>query len=79
VNETAFRVLQEATGEAEKSLPAGQRPKEARNPEAVARGLKGGAKGGEKGGRARAASLTPEEREAAAQVAALARWKKQAD
>lgn len=67
-NEIAFRVLQEAIGERPKTVP-GQGPK---NPEAVSRG----SKGGKKGGKARAEALTPEEREAAAQVAALARWKK---
>jgi hypothetical protein len=38
VAETAFRVMQEATGQAEKTTP-GKGPK---NPEAVARGQKGG-------------------------------------
>lgn len=52
-NEIAFRVLQEATGEKPKTIP-GQGPK---NPDAVARG----SKGGKKGGRVRAARLTEDE------------------
>lgn len=68
VAETAFRVMQEAVGDAPKTDPASR----AKNPDAVARGRQGG----KKGGKARAEKLTPEEREAAAQVAALTRWKK---
>ncbi len=71
--EIAFRVMQEATGEAEKTLPPGQRPK---NADAVARGSTGGKKGGTKGGKARAEKLTSQQREAIAQLAATARWKK---
>lgn len=77
VAETAFRVTQEALGEATKTKPPSERSKDEKNLQAVARGSKGGKKGGAKGGRARAASLTPDEREAAAQLAVLARWKKQ--
>lgn len=66
--EIAFRVMQEATGEAPKTPPPGERPK---NADAAERG----AKGGKKGGKARAEKLTGEQREAIAQVAALARWK----
>ena len=36
-------------------------------------------KGGAKGGKAKARSLTPEERSEAAQIAAAARWKKTDD
>lgn len=36
-------------------------------------------KGGLKGGKARAQSLTPEQRSEAAQIAAAARWKKSGD
>ncbi|HEX3869957.1 MAG TPA: hypothetical protein VHV77_05955 [Pirellulales bacterium] len=68
--EIAFRVMQEATGEAPKTLPPSERTE--KNADAVTRG----AKGGKKGGRARADKLTPEQREQAAQVAAEARWKK---
>ncbi len=72
VAETAFRVMQEATGEAPKTLPPGARPKGDRNAEAVKRG----AKGGKKGGKRRAAKLSDEERAKAATIAALARWKR---
>jgi hypothetical protein len=71
--ETAFRVMQEATGEAPKTLPPGER--EEKNPEAVKRG----SKGGKKGGKARAKKLTEEERSRAAITAARARWKKSSD
>jgi len=70
VAETAFRIMQEATGEAPKTLPPSERTE--KNAEAVKRG----AKGGKKGGSARAAKLTPEQREQTATLAALARWKK---
>jgi hypothetical protein len=66
VAETAFRVMQEATGQAPKTLP-GQVPK---NPDAVKRG----AKGGQKGGKARAAKLSPAERVEIAKKAAKKRW-----
>ena len=69
VAETAFRVMQEAIGEAPKTLPPSER--EEKTPEATKRGSKGGA--------ARAKKLTPSEREEIAQVAALARWKKTGD
>ena len=42
-----------------------------KDPEAVARGRKGG----QKGGRVRAERMTPEERSAAAKRAAAARWR----
>jgi hypothetical protein len=44
-----------------------------KNPHAVALGKMGGSKGG----KTRAARLSPEERSASAQKAALARWAKQ--
>ncbi len=56
----AVRVMQIATGEIEEDL--GKVPKRA--------------KGGRKGGRARARSLTPQQRSEIAQAAAAARWKK---
>ena len=68
VAETAFRVMQEATGQAPKTQP-GEGEK---NPEAVERGRMGG----KKGGKARASSLSEEERREAARLAARARWKK---
>jgi hypothetical protein len=46
--------------------------KREKNPHAMALGKMGGSKGG----KARAARLTPEERSASAQKAALARWAK---
>ncbi len=70
VAETAYRVMLEATGQAPKTLPPGERTE--KNPEAVALG----SKGGRKGGKARATKLSPEEREEAARLAAQARWKK---
>lgn len=74
VAETAFRVMREATGEAPKTLPPGERTE--KNPVAVKRGRKGGKKGGAKGGKARATKLTDEERAKGATIAALARWKR---
>jgi hypothetical protein len=69
VNEIAFRVMQEAVGEA---LPA---PPDEKNPAAVALGRLGGAKGG----KARADSLTPERRSEIAKKAAEVRWQRQRD
>lgn len=68
--ETARRVFLESIGEAPKTPPPSERVE--KNPIAVRRGRKGG----KKGGNARAAKLTPEQREQAAQLAAEARWKK---
>ena len=65
VNELAKRLVDEATGEAPKFDPD-----TGKDPAAVALGRKGGLKGG----RARAEKMTPEERSAAAQKAAQARW-----
>jgi hypothetical protein len=56
----AVHVMRIATGEAHEEL--GKAPKRA--------------KGGKKGGKARAASLTPQQRSEIAQAAAAARWKK---
>lgn len=70
VNEIAFRVIQEATGQADKTLPPEERTE--KNAEAVKRGQKGG----KKGGPARAAKLTEDARARSATIAALARWKK---
>lgn len=70
---TAFRVVQEATGQAEPE-PEEAEPElaEGKNPHAVALGRLGGLKGG----RARAAKMTPEQRREIAKKAALARWNK---
>jgi hypothetical protein len=67
VNELARQLVDEATGEAPKLDPD-----EGKDPAAVALGRKGGLKGG----RARAANMTPEQRSAAARLAARKRWEK---
>lgn len=68
---TAFRVVQEATGQLE---PEAKQDKplstEGKNPNAVALGRLGGLKGG----KARASKLTPEQRKEIAQKAARVRW-----
>ncbi len=73
-NVTAFRIVQEATGEAEDRKPEPEQEKatEGKNPAAVALGKLGG----KKGGKARAAKLTPEQRKEIARKAAEARWGK---
>ena len=70
MNETAHRVMLEATGQAPKTLPPGARTDKEKNPQAVERGRKGGRTGGE----ARAARLTPDARSEIARKAARARW-----
>lgn len=70
---TAFRVVQEATGQAEsESEEAEPELVEGKNPHAVALGRLGGLKGG----KARFEKLPPEERSAIAKKAAQARWGK---
>jgi len=66
---TAFRVVQEATGQVEPEL---EKPTKARNFDAKALGHLGG----KKGGKARAEKLTPEQRKEIAKIAANARWRK---
>lgn len=68
-NQTAFRVLQEATGEKPKT-PAVEPPDPTKNPAAVELGRLGGLKGG----KARAQSLSAAKRKAIAKKAAKARW-----
>lgn len=68
-NQLAKLVTDIATGEVE-DTPAD----EGKDPAAVALGRKGGLKGG----KARAESMTPEERSEAAKRAAAARWRKPA-
>ncbi len=63
-NETAFRVIQEATGSSKPTAPE-------KNPAAVALGRLGG----KKGGKARAQSLSKARRSEIASEAAKARWK----
>ena len=70
VAETAFRVMQEAIGEAPKTLPLAERTE--KNPEAT----RLGSLGGKKGGRARARSLTKARRSKIAKKGAVARWAK---
>ncbi len=67
VNEAAFRVVQEATGQ---TTPE---PERVKNPAAVALGKLGGAKGG----RARADKLSQEQKSEIARKAAQARWRRQ--
>jgi hypothetical protein len=70
---TAFRVVQEATGQVEpKSEETEPELVEGKNPHAVALGRLGGLKGG----KARFEKLTPEQRKEIARKAAKARWKK---
>lgn len=65
VNELAFQIVGQATGEIEPADPGA-----GKDPAAVALGRKGGLKGG----KARAAKMTPEERSESARKAALKRW-----
>jgi len=69
---TAYRVVQEATGQIEpESTEAEIELIEGKNPHAVALGRLGGLKGG----KARFEKLTPEQRSEIAKKAAQARWK----
>ena len=67
VNELAKRILDEAAGDAPKTISP-----PVKNAAAVALGKLGGMKGGA----ARAAKLSPKKRSAIAKKAAAARWKK---
>ena len=66
-NQLAKLVVDIATGDAEDTPP-----NEGKDPAAVALGRKGGLKGG----KARAESMTPEQRSASAARAAEVRWKR---
>ena len=68
-NQLAHAVFLESIGEAPKTEPPAERPK---NPAAVALGRLGGLKGGA----ARAAALGPKKRSQIAAKAARARWEK---
>ncbi len=68
-NQLAYRIIQEATGQAEKTGPPEVKKK---NPAAVALGRLGGLKGGA----ARAAILSPRKRSQIAAKAAKVRWGK---
>jgi hypothetical protein len=67
LNQLAKRIVDEATGEEEKTLPP---------PEKNQAAVELGRLGGLKGGKARAEKLTSEERAEIARTAARARWKK---
>lgn len=73
VAETAFRVMQEAIGEAPKTLPPSERTE--KNAEAKARGRKGG----RIGGKVRAAKLSKDAKTRIARDAALRRWSKRSE
>jgi hypothetical protein len=67
LSQLAKRIVDEATGQVERTPP----PHEGKDPAAVALGRKGGLKGG----KARAAAMTKKERSESARKAAKARWK----
>jgi hypothetical protein len=67
---TAYRVVQEATKEAQ---PEPEEKVDGKNPHAVALGRLGGLRGG----KARASRLTPEQRREIAKKAAQTRWHRQ--
>jgi hypothetical protein len=67
INQIAFRVVQQATGQ----MPKEQAPDPDKNPAAVTLGRLGGLKGG----KARAAKLDPAKRKEIAKKAAETRWK----
>ena len=71
VNEIAYRVMLEATGQAKKTVPPSERAQREKNTEAVARGKKGG----KKGGKARSEKLSAKERSEIARKAAHTRWR----
>ena len=70
INQLAKRIVDEATGEAEKTLPPSEKNKAAQEL---------GRLGGKKGGNARAEKLTPERRSEIAKNAAQSRWKTKQD
>jgi hypothetical protein len=67
LNELAFQIVQEATGQA---APPPPKPEDPIRAAAAALGRLGGLKGG----RARSEKMTPEERRESAHNAAVARW-----
>jgi len=72
-NQLAYRIIQEATGQAPKYDPAEPIPMDAyKNPHAVALGRLGGLKGGA----AKAAKVRPRKRSQIAAKAAKTRWGK---
>ena len=73
VNETAFGIVQAATGQGPRPVP----PEERTEADKSATAQERGSKGGKKGGKARAEKLSPEERAGIAKKAADARWENQ--
>ena len=67
INQIAFRVVQQATGQMPKERPV--------DPEEEPKAVTLGRLGGLKGGKARAKSLSPDQRKEAAKKAAQARWR----
>lgn len=72
LNQLAYQLVQEATGQAPKTAAPVEHDKD---PAAVALGRKGGLKGG----KARAAKMTAKQRSAQARKAAATRWERQRD
>ena len=73
---TAFRVVQEATGEVESPAKTPESPKELSPEERHNAAVGLGRLGGKKGRPARSAKMTPEQRREIAKKAATARWGK---
>jgi hypothetical protein len=71
-NQLAYQIVQESTGQAPAAPPLALVAEAGKNPAAVALGRLGGLKGG----RARAESMTAEQRSEIAKKAADARWHK---
>jgi hypothetical protein len=67
INETAFSIVQQATGEGPQAEPISEEKKSA---------IDSGRRGGLKGGIARAEKLTTEQRSEIARKAAATRWRK---
>lgn len=72
MNQLAYQIVQEATGQAPPAQPVQLAAEAGKDPAAVSLGRRGGLKGG----RARAESLTAEQRTEIAKKAAAARWHK---
>ena len=78
VNETAFSVVAQATGQVAKDEP--QAEPEEPSADAISAVMAAmGRKGGKKGGKARAAKLGAARRKAIAKKAAAARWSRQSE
>ena len=66
MNELAFRLVQQITGQMPRTV----------DPELSTERAKAGRKGGLKGGKSRAEKLTPEQRSEIARKAAMKRWER---